>query len=69
MGTTNAPSKVIKECDAILSGDLVKTQEQLNRWMVVQLRKLAVQSAHRHTESKKTRQTISQLDRFTKGGL
>jgi hypothetical protein len=50
MSTSNAPKNIIRECDLILSGELQKTPEQLQRWMVVQIKKLATQSAARHSE-------------------
>ena len=50
MGSNNNPGKVIRECDALLEGKVVKTQEELNRWFIVQLKKLANQTAARKNE-------------------
>lgn len=63
MATTNSPNKVIRECNLILEGKLTQTQDQLNRWMVVQLKKLATQSAMRHLESRQLRNKLKQVER------
>lgn len=67
--STNAPRNVIRECDLILSGELEKTPEQFQRWVVVQLRKLAQQASARHHESAQIRNIAESAERFAKGGL
>ena len=69
MSTTNAPSKVIRECDLILNGDLQQTPEQFQRWVVVQIKKLATQSAARKIEHQRLQNRVRVVDDFSKGGL
>jgi hypothetical protein len=52
MSTGNSPSKVIRECDCILNGDLQQTPEQFQRWVVAQIKKLATQAAARKMENR-----------------
>lgn len=69
MPIASEPKHVIRECDLLLDGGLVKTQEQLNRWLIVQLKKLAMQASARHHEIVELRKQIKSVDRFSKGGL
>jgi hypothetical protein len=69
MSTNNAPSKVIRECDLILSGDLQQTPEQFHRWVVVQIKKLAVQAASRKREHQQLQNRVRVVDAFANGGL
>jgi hypothetical protein len=48
--STNAPSKVIRECDLILEGRLPQTDAQFKRWVVVQIKKLALQASAAHMD-------------------
>ena len=64
-----SPNKVIRECDAILEGELEQTPEQFQRWVVVQIKKLAIQSNARHAEGARIRYKLNEVDRFSKGGL
>lgn len=34
------PKKTIRECDMLLDGKVTKTQDQLNRWLIVQIKAL-----------------------------
>lgn len=65
----NAPNKIIRECDLLLDGSVVKTQEQMNRWMIVQIKKLAIQSSSRKVEHQRLQNKLLRTDKFTKGGL
>lgn len=67
MSTTNAPSKVIRECDLILNGELSQTPEQFQRWVVVQIKKLATQSKARHFDSSQLRNQVKRVEKFTAG--
>lgn len=69
MATTNAPTKVIRECDFILDGKLIQTPEQFQRWAVVQIKKLAQQASARHKDIAQVRNIAKAADRFAKGGL
>ena len=69
MSTTNAPSKVIRECDLILNGELSHTPEQFQHWVVVQIKKLATQAKARHFDAAQLRNQVKAVDRFAKGGL
>lgn len=69
MATNNAPKYVIRECDLILNGELDQTPEQFKRWVVVQLKKLALQTAARHRELSQVRNVAKQAKRFAEGGL
>lgn len=64
-----SPKNVIRECDLILDGKLIKNQDQLNRWLVVQVKKLAMQAHARHVENAQLRSLLKKVDRFAKGGL
>lgn len=63
MATTNAPKYVIRECDLILNGELKKTPEQFQRWVVVQIKKLAQQASARHLESAQIRNKVKDISR------
>lgn len=69
MSRKNAPSKVIRECDLLLEGELIKTQEELNRWLIVQVKKLAQGSAARKAEHRNLQHKVVGVQRFAKGGL
>ena len=69
MSTGNSPSKVIRECDCILNGDLQQTPEQFQRWAVVQIKKLAMQIAARKLEHQQLQNKVRVVDDFTKGGF
>jgi hypothetical protein len=44
MSTGNNPGKILRESNRLLDGDVVKNPTQLQRWLVVQVKKLARQS-------------------------
>jgi hypothetical protein len=69
MSTTNAPCKVIRECDLILNGDLQQTPEQFQRWVVVQIKKLATQAAARKREHQQLQNRVQGIDAFLKGTI
>jgi hypothetical protein len=69
MSTTNAPCKVIRECDLILNGDLQQTPEQFQRWVVVQIKKLATQAASRKREHQQLQNKVQGIDAFLKGTI
>jgi hypothetical protein len=68
MATRN-PQRVIRECDMILNGDLHQTPEQFQRWVVVQIKKLACQSAARKVEHQQLQNKVRQVNTFATGGL
>lgn len=67
--STKSPKSVIRECDRIIEGKLVLTPEQFQRWAIVQIKKLAQQSAARHLEVAQVRNKARATERFVKGGL
>lgn len=66
---TNNPAKVEKECNALLEGKVIKTQDELNRWLIVQIKKLSRTAQARAIDSKQIRKQIKIVDHFSKGGL
>lgn len=64
-----SPNKIMRECDAILSGELSQTEEQFRRWTVAQIKKLAGSSAARKVEHWQLQQKVVGVERFSKGGL
>ncbi|HEY1644830.1 MAG TPA: hypothetical protein VGF75_00405 [Candidatus Saccharimonadales bacterium] len=66
MPIASEPKHVIRECDLILDGKLIKNQEQLNRWLVVQMKKLAMQAHARHEENAQIRRAIRNSNKFSK---
>jgi len=42
MNNNSSPSKIIASCDKIISGQYKPTTEQFNRWIVIQIKKLAI---------------------------
>ena len=42
MNNNSSPSKIIASCNKILAGQYKPTTEQFNRWIVIQIKKLAL---------------------------
>lgn len=58
VANNSSASKVIRECNLILDGKVTKNQEQLNRWLVVQVKKLAQQNQARKQEHQQIQNRI-----------